>query len=355
LIFTHHIDYSFLLTVTPPALERLDKDSRRSMRAAFRPGTEANLRTQLRSYLLFCNYFKLTPFPASPYVLRCFIQLLSRTFKSHQSIRNYVSGIKTFHSLLGHKTCAFTSIDVLLTMRGIAKLSTHHPRQKLPVTPDMLLNMHKHLDLDDSLDTTVYAAILIMFFAFLRRSNITPRSTTSFDVHRNLTRRDIVANPAGLGVIIRWSKTIQCHERVLTIPLTAIPSSPLCPIAAYSKMVQLIPAAPQDPAFVVPHRDSKLRPLTQAQLATRFKELISSIGLDHKLYSLHSLRRGGATFARLAGVPTDLIKIHGDWKSNAYQLYIKVPFTQRLSLTQDMARLIRNKLGSTTVHNTLDR
>lgn len=312
------------------------------MKAAFRPGTAANLQTQLRAYLLFCNYFTQSPFPVSSFTLRCFIQLLSRSFKSVQSIRNYVSGIKTFHSLLGHSTAAFSSIDVILTLQGIAKSSTHHPLQKLPVTPDILLAMYEHLDLQSPLDVAVFAGILIMFFAFLRRSNIAPKSTKSFDITRNLSRQDIVSNEKGLVVIIHWSKTIQCHERVLTIPLTAIPSSTLCPVAAYSRMVRLIPAEKHQPAFLLPQPNGTLAPLTQGQLATRFQELISAVGLNTKLYSLHSLRRGGATFARLAGVSTDLIKMHGDWKSNCYELYIKIPLSQRLSLTQDMAKLIRS-------------
>ena len=40
-------------------------------------------------------------------------------------------------------------------------------------------------------------------------------------------------------------------------------------------------------------------------------------------YSSHSLRRGGAQFLRDAGVPRDLIKLMGRWKSDAVDVYMR--------------------------------
>ncbi|KAI8502735.1 hypothetical protein Bbelb_194370 [Branchiostoma belcheri] len=64
-------------------------------------------------------------------------------------------------------------------------------------------------------------------------------------------------------------------------------------------------------------------------------------GLNPHLYSLHSGRRGGATFAFRAGVPVELIRLQGDWRSNAYLLYLKVPLRTRLELCTRMIRRIR--------------
>jgi hypothetical protein len=41
---------------------------------------------------------------------------------------------------------------------------------------------------------------------------------------------------------ICWSKTIQCWERTLYIPLVEIPNSSLCPVKPYINMITLIPA-----------------------------------------------------------------------------------------------------------------
>ena len=45
----------------------------------------------------------------------------------------------------------------------------------------------------------------------------------------------------------------------------------------------------------------------------------------------HSLRAGGATNAFLAGVPSEIIKILGNWKSDCYLRYIRLPEQARLA------------------------
>ena len=45
-------------------------------------------------------------------------------------------------------------------------------------------------------------------------------------------------------------------------------------------------------------------------------------------YSSHSLRRGGAQYLRDSGVPRDLIKIMGRWRSDAVDEYLKTASTK---------------------------
>ena len=64
--------------------------------------------------------------------------------------------------------------------------------------------------------------------------------------------------------------------------------------------------------------------------------------LDASQYAGHSFRRGGASFAHQAGLPVDMIKLLGDWKSDAVLLYLTVPFHMRfisnLTISQDIAK-----------------
>ena len=85
-------------------MSSLKKDLNVSRRSAYAEGTVKNLRTQWESYLLFCLYFGLAYLPADTNVLSLYAQFLSRTFKATQSIRNYISGIKTMHYILGYPT-----------------------------------------------------------------------------------------------------------------------------------------------------------------------------------------------------------------------------------------------------------
>ena len=65
--------------------------------------------------------------------------------------------------------------------------------------------------------------------------------------------------------------------------------------------------------------------------------LISSIGLDQRLFGLHSLRSGGASAAANNGISDRLFKRHGRWKSEkAKDGYIKDNITELLSVSLNL-------------------
>ena len=58
------------------------------------------------------------------------------------------------------------------------------------------------------------------------------------------------------------------------------------------------------------------------------------------LYSGLSFRRGGASFAFSCGIPSDLIKIQGDWSLDAYLRYLSSSLDHRRKLTQTISHHI---------------
>ena len=54
------------------------------------------------------------------------------------------------------------------------------------------------------------------------------------------------------------------------------------------------------------------------------KTTLQKAGVDHKNYSTHSFRSGGATWAFNSGVPGEIIKIVGNWKSDCYLKYLLI-------------------------------
>ncbi|KAK3245120.1 hypothetical protein CYMTET_45295, partial [Cymbomonas tetramitiformis] len=92
----------------------------------------------------------------------------------------------------------------------------------------------------------------------------------------------------------------------------------LCPKRALAKCFELTPAEPESPAFLWKSRGRTV-PMTHGVFVGEMKKLIRKIGVDPSKYSGHSFRRGGATVAFNLGVDHLLIKLQGDWVSNAYQ------------------------------------
>jgi hypothetical protein len=113
------------------------------------------------------------------------------------------------------------------------------------------------------------------------------KNKIQFDNTKQLCRKDIIIQKSYLLVRFKWTKTIQFGDRVLYIPLVAIPSPKLCPVSAYKRMCEFNPASTESPAFLIESR-GKLIPLAYNQFQNKLKQLISLIGLKPLLFSSHS-------------------------------------------------------------------
>lgn len=319
-------------------MEVLKFQCKDSARQAYAHSTYKNLRTQLESYFIFCLYFELPSIPSSVEILVLYAQFLSRSFKSVESVKNYLSAVKLLHLLLDLDHSQFESHHIKLVLKGLSRINKHTPNQALPITPQILLDIHKKLDLTCHHDTTIWCLFLHAFFLMFRKSNLVPDSIAKFDSCKQLCRKNITYDEKHdiLLIKISWSKTIQFGERELEIPLVSIPHSPLCPVKAYLNMISLISIPDDSPAycFVV---NNKICPIIYRQFQKILKEYISDIGLNSELYSTHSFRRGGASWAFAAEVPTELIQLYGDWKSDAYKRYLKFNLKDKIAVARKMA------------------
>ncbi|XP_078682292.1 uncharacterized protein LOC144916787 [Branchiostoma floridae x Branchiostoma belcheri] len=320
-------------------LQRLDLQVAQAKRSAFAPGTYRNLQTQWRAFLLFCEHFDLTALPATSRTLVRYAQFLSRSLRSVQTIRIYLHGVKQLH-LFHDLTPPDTTFDLKLVLMSLDRHSTHVPVQKLPITPAVLLRLHPLLDLSRPLHATLWAVFTIAFFTLLRKSNLVPKTPSTFDPAKHLTRDAITITDDGLVVRVTWSKTIQFRNKVLLLPVAAIPAHPLCPRRAYLHMCSVIHAPPTSPAFLVPRAGAGFVPLTHDSLVKHLKTLLEHAGLPAAQYSGHSFRRGGATFAWRCGADPQLIKFLGDWASDAFEVYLDSSFTQR----KEFGRLLSQKI-----------
>ena len=70
-----------------------------------------------------------------------------------------------------------------------------------------------------------------------------------------------------------------------------------------------------------------------------FKNCLKDLGLDYKLYGLHSLRSGGATsvVSNSTSLSERLLKLHGRWKSDcAKDMYVLEDVSKRLAITDNL-------------------
>ena len=300
---------------------------------ALSAATKRNYQSVWNTYLKFCYFYDLQPFPASPSTIAAFITLISFSVKSHHTINNYLSALRRLHVFCHLDTAAFDDIHVKLTQKGLEKSMIHIPHRKAPLTPSILLQFLAHLDLRNSAHLALWSAFLVGFFTFFRTANLVPRSFESFSSHHALSRGSVSFTSSGAFLTVTRTKTRQAGDTALIIPVPRIPGSPLCPTFALQCLLRAVPAPDTSPLFTFTSSSSHLACITSKSLNDGIKHLASLISLDPQDFSGHSLRRGGATFAFQCGIPAELIKLQGDWRSDAYMLYLSLPLADRLVLS----------------------
>ena len=73
-------------------------------------------------------------------------------------------------------------------------------------------------------------------------------------------------------------------------------------------------------------------------LFKKLSAILSAIGFLAKGHACHSFHRGGASFAFCSGVSVKLIKMLGDWHSDAVLLYLTVPLFIRLQSVNSIVK-----------------
>ena len=314
---------------------------------AFRPETRINYMIQIRAYIAFCIHFKLDYQHPSPETLCLFVEFLALSFHSPGSVKNYLSGVRIFFKLQQQSPKSLDCFQLQLMLRAVDITMEHTPSPKLPLTEDMLQKMCELCDTLKPNGIVAKCAILLVFFGFLRQSNLGPSKAGLFDIKRHLCRGDVFITATTLAVIIKWTKTIQNHQNPQVIQLPSIPRSTLCPVTTFQQMCKQVPHhSHNSPLFVIRQnshtsRRDTFRPMTSAWLADVFNELLIALGYARHSYSLHSLRRGGATAAFKAGADHALIKRHGTWRSDVFWQYISADASSNRAVPHRMASRIK--------------
>ena len=323
------------------SLDGLDQAVKNTITQAYAEGTWAARRSQTRRYLEFCVKYQLWPLPVSTQDLCRYAVYLGGSLQ-YTSLISYMDGVQFLHTIMDYPAAPISHPKVKLVLRGLKRKLSQQTHQKLPLTPAMLLNVRRVLDLSLPTDQALWAALLCGWFAFFRRSNLVPPSAAKFDPTKHLTRGDFTFTSWGLIIAIRWSKTIQFRQRTLLIPMLRIPGHPLCPWVALKTYFNTIPTHDASPAFMTPDARGNLKTLTHSTLGSQLHRVLTLAGYQSSLYATHSLRRGGATFASgLQNVSSAQIQLQGDWQTAAsMSRYTSSSLSQRMELARTMATAI---------------
>ena len=309
----------------PPSMDpntrkraQLELEMTKSQRDALNDSTSADYLNYLNCYKEFCKEYGYEPFPLKEISLSMFAQYLSNKLKP-QTIKCVVSSLRTISTTVGYEVSDKQFPMVKLTLRGIGNRNPAPPNRANPMTARILLKIRNNLNLDDTLEASMWALFTTCFFLLLRKSNVTPDKESEKAYMRC---KHIQQTNNGLLITLYWTKTIQAGERCLQFPMLEAEGSLLCPVKALKNMMELVPADANKPAFC--HFDGAA--ISYSTFNSFLKKKIRELGMSDKNWSTHSFRRGGTSYLAACGIPDHQIKILGNWKSDCYKTYIHCPW-----------------------------
>lgn len=138
--------------------------------------------------------------------------------------------------------------------------------------------------------------------------------------------QEIKSTTSGAVLRISWTKALQHREGLLLIPLPSIPGFALS-----------LPWYISLPWFLLRHQhqcSASLQLLATVLLPSQYLLHVSNpwfLWLAHWF-----LQRGGATSAFQSGVPEHLIKLHGDWRFDAFRTYLALLLTSHTKVADIM-------------------
>jgi len=353
----------FNLFVIEWSLEALDAEVQKFQQNAFALGTKGNLKTQFKAYLEFCTRYELPGLPATGETLCRFATwtAVTKRAKTGQTVRNFLSAVRTFHKLLG-QNCPTpkTNGKLELTVRGLNKLLAKAPRRMYPITksilvklievdsntqvlsqPNLSISMKIYQQLfGNTIKKSVYKALyLTLFLSFLRISSLIPESKPKFDKKRQLIWKR-VSIISGKGIILKIikSKTIQDFSKTLEVPIGQQSGSDFCVVGALRELTKIpgYPCGSDDPVFNIPDMKGGWEPLTKVSAGKHLESKIMEMGLNPKKYRWHGFRRGGIQHGSMVVSNLELLRIHGGWESECFRVYMDLPATSRFQVTQKM-------------------
>lgn len=341
--------------------------------------------TAMRHMAMYCRLTGEYPHPTTGWTdaqVAAYIAYLARSVR-HGTIENYVSlGPRRLHEELGLPWKPISARPAAkAALRGVARVyGTGPTRRKLPITREILQGIHSRINTHHINDVSVHTCMLVMFYGFLRKGNATwnkPASARGFGAlqppdtlftriptpssapqlgygntaaiaERNkyvIRRGDVRRQTDGrYHLTVRGTKTIQFGQRQLELVLPHTPMHPqTCPTTWLAHYLAHTSARPDtDPLFGVIGDNGAWEPLSYTRLMRVLKTALRELNLDASQYAGHSFRRGGATYAFLAGLPEHSIRQLGDWKSDVWREYAEVQLELRkraADMLEDAANL----------------
>ena len=317
-----------LCSLADPDYKQLQRAAEARQQHARAPGTWANYRSAIKAYRCHCHKYAINEMAPTPEQITCWIEDVAAQ-QCPSSVANSVSHIRMFFKINRAPLTPMDDIRVKLAMDAIKRSKTHKPRSTPHVPLATIKTVVANLQATPN-DRVVAFAILIMYYAGARQSEVAPRSANAYDHTRHTTRADVSITQGNLKIEQKWAKNLQGNTQHRTITLAPGLTPMLCPVTAYKCTLADRPTRhPKQPLLMFP-RDGAT--ITAPYIARIWKEKQRQMGIAAP-YTLHAIRRTAATIAYASGSSELEVQRFGGWASQAHRTYISTADSTRVNKT----------------------
>jgi hypothetical protein len=294
---------------------------------AWQESTRASYATGLLTYHVFCDQKSIdevTRAPASSDLIIAFISAMAGSLAG-STINNYISGIKSWHVIHNIPwNVDQLAVDAALRAATVStpSKSTKPPRE--PITVSYLSAIINHLTRSDPLDAAIIACLTTTFWSVSRLGEFTVQTIKSFSVKKHITMSATALDQDRNGLQVRTFRipfTKVSREKGETTSWAQQPG-PTDPWEAFENHQQINAPAPNTHIFAYKtNRRKALTPLTKRKVIERVRSI--ALANDLPIFEGHGLRIGGTLEYLLRGIPFEVVRSMGRWKSDAFQLYLR--------------------------------
>lgn len=184
------VSYSQDLFFPDPEVQRLLHKAAARQETAWAPGTIKNYQSAISRYIAFCFHVQMQPtLPCFPLIC-AYIEELASESLSPRTIQNHISHVRTYLRKSLADTQQIDHVRVKWAIDAIKRDTSFVPRIKKAMPTPTLQYLVETLP-SSVTGNTVKVAILVIFYAALRQSEVAAPSANGFDPTRHLTRHDV--------------------------------------------------------------------------------------------------------------------------------------------------------------------
>lgn len=300
--------------------------------------TTRSYQLSFQKWKKWCQDIGISTLPAKEeYVCLYLIKVLQES-SSPAGMDQAFYALKWAHDVAGIPNPCEMKI-VKLCLEGCKRVLAKPKKKKEPITSEIIENIVLRFGSSQSNLYDLRGSLLCVlgFAGFLRYSELA-----------HLRRCDICFFDNYMKIFIEKSKTdVYRDGNWVLIAKTGNVTCPVCLLKRYLSSCGMLDNSESEMfifrslSYLKKSNSYMLRKENHSLSYTRTREILlsmlSSLGLNTKLYGLHSLRSGGASKVANMGVSDRMFKRHGRWKSEtAKDGYVKDSLKDMLSVSLNL-------------------